>query len=188
MAVFVLVHGFLKHNWGYTSRIHQSALGVLVVPLAARGMVLLAAGVSSRVGRSEKSVAGILLAIVLVAGPVPKALKPNRGGRALERTVGEWIREDFGSGPLRVFGWESRVPAHYARARFSALPPGDPKSAIEAARRLGGDYVVIHLRSHGPLDEDLLPKLLVAGLKPAHSPFEARRDDVIYTWLVFRCQ
>ncbi len=182
-GAFLGAHVLLKASWGYTSRTHQSAVGVLVVPLAARGLALLA-GLRWR-PRRELGLALGLATLLLT----PKAIEPQRLHHLAERELGAWLAQHAAerglpAGTWSLVGHDTRVVAHYARAPFLDVPPGSPAEALAAARRVGARYLAILLAGRAPLRGDLEPALRAAGARPLRT-LEAERDRKRYRWLLY---
>ncbi|RMG16334.1 MAG: hypothetical protein D6731_06295, partial [Planctomycetota bacterium] len=185
-AVFVAVQGLLKANWNTTDRVHQAPLGVLVAPLAGRGLALVAAVLASRWRLRPARVAGLLTASVLLAGPLPKALKIKKAHLDGERELGTWLRADAGPGPLTVCAVEARAVAWHAGARYVAPPTGPAAQALERLRHDAVDYLVVAERLRPQTSSRCAQKLAALGLSPARPPVARRRGSVRYLWWAFR--
>ena len=186
LLTFVGAHTFLKANWGYTSRIHQSAVGLLLAPVAARGLVYWTARYADP-RHTRRFHAGVL-SVALVA-LLPKTLTPQRAPYAREQELAEWLVADAGpSGVGAICGRDTRVVAYHAGARFLIVPPGPPREAISAARAQGARYLVLFARGdRAPLGR-LERALSSVGLEPARAPLTAMADGKRYTWWVYRLQ
>ncbi|MGE0711710.1 MAG: hypothetical protein AB7N76_26695 [Planctomycetota bacterium] len=176
LGAFVAAHVLLKATHGYTSRLHMSAAGVLVAPLAARGLL--------RLGRRRWIQAALLgLAVTLT---LPRAIEPQHEAKAVEAEVGRWLRDHAPRRPLVVCGrGEVRGVAYRAGARFVDLPADtSPRRALEHARARGARYLVLYLRSRGPERGALLAHLATLGARPLGPPWRSERAGVRYAWWV----
>jgi hypothetical protein len=188
-ASFVAVHALLKANWGYTSVLHQSALGVLVAPLAGVG----AAWLYARARGLPALRAALALAALFALAH--KATEPQLRGKEAERAVGPFLRGLAGPGPLVIAGRDARVVAHDARASYIDVRdvPGPPVEALAALRARGARYLVLYLRRRrGAPDEDT-PRLDAAlaplGVSRIGPAFEGEGEGgARYDWLVFRLE
>lgn len=186
LASFVAAHALLKANWGYTSVLHQSALGVLVAPLAGVG----AAWLWPRLPRPPaRHVLGLLALLALVL----KALEPQQRGKAAERAVGPFLRADAGPGPLLIAGHDARVVAHDAGAAYLDLRdvPGPPAQAVASLRARGARYLVVFLRRRDAPPDGGAPRLEAAlaplGVTPLDASFRGEGEGAVsYDWRLFR--
>lgn len=183
---FGAAQALLKHGAGYTSDVHCSAAGVLVVAPAAVGLLALA---PSR-GAARLALAAALLPLL------PKALDPQRAAYRIEREIGRALREAAGAGRLVVAGRDARVVAHHAGAAYVELPAGPPAEAVAALRRGGARFLVVFVRQRPPRGAPAaapparVPRALrEAGAAPFAVPaFTVEREGVRYDWLVFDLQ
>lgn len=196
LAAFVGAHVLLKASvWGYTSRLHQSAVGIPVTILA--GALLASLGRTHAWPRSAQAlVLGGVVAVFL-----PKALEPQLVPKAIEREVGLALRADAGEGvEVLVLGRGELRPVTYA-ARAFLYDIGDPnrpelrertpaesilRAREEAARRGAIPYLAIYLRSREPLPGDLPRELARHGAFPIAPPFTTRYEGRTYTWSLYR--
>jgi len=195
-AAFVGAHVLLKASvWGYTSRLHQSAVGIPVAIVA--GALL---GALARSHGWPRSGVALLLGGV-VAALLPKALEPQLVPKAIEAEVGLALRADAGpEAKVLVLGRGELRPVTYA-ARAFLYDLGDPHrpelrdqtpgesirlAREEAARRGALPYLAVYLRSRQPLPGDLARELARQGALPIAGAFVTRYEDRTYTWLLYR--
>jgi hypothetical protein len=196
LAAFVGAHVLLKASvWGYTSRLHQSAVGIPIAILA--GALLAALGRTH--GWPRSGLALVLGGIVAVF--LPKSLEPQLVPKAVEAEVGRSLREDAGpAAKILVLGRGELRPVTYA-ARAFLYDIGDPhrpelrdqtpaesiRLAREEADRRGAlPYLAIYLRSRQPLPGDLARELQRHGALPIAAAFTTRYEGRTYTWSLYR--
>lgn len=196
LAAFVGAHVLLKASvWGYTSRLHQSAVGIPVTILA--GALLASLG---RTHGWPRSGLALLLGLI-VAVFLPKSLEPQLVPKAVEAEVGLALREDAGpEAKILVLGRGELRPVTYA-ARAFLYDIGDPhrpelrdqtpaeslRLAREEAQRRGAlPYLAIYLRSRQPLPGDLGRELARQGAIPIAGAFTTRYEGRTYTWFLYR--
>jgi len=196
LGAFVGAHVLLKASvWGYTSRLHQSAVGIPIAILV--GALLAALGRSH--GWPRSGLALLLGGVVAVL--LPKALEPQLVPKAVEAEVGFVLREDAGpEAKILVLGRGELRPVTYA-ARAFLYDIGDPHrpelrdqtpaesirlAQEEAARRGALPYLAIYLRSRQPLTGDLARELARHGALPIAGAFTTHYEGRTYTWVLYR--
>ncbi|MBL4846234.1 MAG: hypothetical protein JKY65_11955 [Planctomycetes bacterium] len=193
LAAFVGAHVLLKASvWGYTSRLHQSAVGIPIAILAGAAL----AGLGRSHGWPRSGLALLLGLIVVVLGP--KTLEPQLVPKAIEVEVGRALRAHNGPGPIVVLGRDELRPVTYA-ARAYLYDLGDPhrpelrdqrpeesiRLVREEARRRGASpYLAVFLRSREPLPGDLERELRRHGAS-RFALFESRHEGRTYTWYLY---
>ena len=196
LGAFVGAHVLLKASvWGYTSRLHQSAVGIPVAIVA--GALLAALGRSH--GWPRSGLALLLGGIVAVF--LPKSLEPQLVPKEIEAEVGFVLREDAGpSAKILVLGRGELRPVTYAAGAFlydigdphrPELRDQTPAESIrlaqeEAARRGAIPYLAVYLRSRQPLQGDLARELQRHGALPIAGAFTTRYEGRTYTWFLYR--
>jgi len=179
LVAFVAAHVLLRASWGYTSRLHQSAAAVFVIPLAAAGLV--------RLARRSRALAAALLAVVILTS-LPRALEPQHVGKGVERAVGAWLAR-YAGGPTVVCGrGEVRGVAYRAGARFVDLTPNLPAArALAAARAQGARYLVLYLRSREEPDTGPLFKAMAdLGVRRVGPEFRSEHQGRRYHYYLLR--
>lgn len=195
LAAFVGAHVLLKASvWGYTSRLHQSAVGIPVTILA--GALLASLGRSH--GWPRSALALLLGGVVAVF--LPKTLAPQLASKAVEAEVGRALRADAGEAPVLVLGRGELRPVTYA-ARAFLYDIGDPNrpelrdqrpgeslrlAREEAARRGALPYLAIYLRSRQAPPGDLERELRRHGAELVGRPFTTHDEGRTYTWALYR--
>ena len=194
LGAFAGAHVLLKASvWGYTSNLHQSALGIPVAILA--GATLAAVWRARAWPRSGLAlVLGGLVAVLL-----PKALEPQLVPKGIEAEVGQALRAHAGSGPILLLGRGELRPVSYAARAFlydlgdphlPELREASPARALEAARaearrRGARAYVGVYYRWREPPPGDLGRELERLGARPLARVFETRFEQRTYTWRLY---
>ena len=179
LLAFVGAHVILRASWGYTSRLHQSAAAVFLIPLAAAGL--------TRVASRARGLSAALLAALILTS-LPRALEPQHVGKGVERAVGAWLSR-YAGGPTVVCGrGEVRGVAYRAGARFVDLAPHrSARDALARARAQGARYLVLYLRSREePATGPLFKALADLGARRVGPEFRSQHQGRRYRYVLFR--
>ena len=107
---------------GYVSRRHVFLLVLLSLPFAAKGIALAASGIAYFLPESKRRFVFPILASMVIAALVPKALAAHRADQVTQRWAAEYIVAHGGTGQ-RVFSSREKV-GYYAGARLVPLEAG----------------------------------------------------------------
>ncbi|MFB0556020.1 MAG: hypothetical protein ACETWQ_22170, partial [Phycisphaerae bacterium] len=97
---------------------------------------------SLSVGRDRISCFSIIILVVIMAICLPRALRPIRGHRAIQREAGYWLKENAGEKDFAVVS-PSPQESFYAGAKWHKLEGDTYAEVINNARRKGADFIII---------------------------------------------
>ena len=194
LGAFVGAHVLLKASvWGYTSNLHQSALGIPVAILS--GALLAGAWRARAWPRSGLALTLGALAVVLL----PKALEPQLVPKGIEAEVGRALRAHAGPGPILLLGRGELRPVSYA-ARAFLYDIGDPhrpelagatpaeslrRARAEARRRGARPYLGLYYRWRQAPPGELERELERLGARAVPGTFETHFEGRSYTWRLY---
>lgn len=98
---------------------------------------------SLSVGRDRISCFSIIILFVIMAICLPRALRPIREHRAIQREVGYWLKENAGQKDFAVVSL-SPQESFYAGAKWHKLEGKTYAEIINNARRKGADFMIIN--------------------------------------------
>jgi len=97
---------------------------------------------SLSIGRSTVSRFSIIILVVIMAICLPRALRPIREHRAIQREAGYWLKENAGQKDFAVVS-PSPQESFYAGAKWHKLEGDTYAEVINNAGRKGADFIII---------------------------------------------
>jgi len=97
---------------------------------------------SLSVGRGRVSSFSIIILVVVMAICLPRALRPIREHRAIQREAGYWLKENAGQKDFAVVS-PSPQESFYAGAKWHKLEGDTYAEVINNAREKGADFIII---------------------------------------------
>ncbi len=98
---------------------------------------------SLSVGRDRMSCFSVIILVVIMAICLPRALRPIRKHRAIQREAGYWLRENAGKKEFVVVA-SSPQESFYAGAKWHRLEGDTYAEVINNAKRKGADFMIIN--------------------------------------------
>jgi len=95
-----------------------------------------------RIGGEKISLISIIIMLVIGALCLPKGLKPIRAHRAIQKTVGHWLREHAGKEEFTIAANKPQE-AFYAGAKFYSLNKGKYEEIINQLKEAGVDFLIV---------------------------------------------
>lgn len=95
-----------------------------------------------RIGKEKISRISLMILLVIAVLCLPKGLKPIRANRSIQKKVGYWLKEHAGKDKLVILATKPQE-AFYAGAKFYELRKGSYEEAINQAKEINPDFVII---------------------------------------------
>ncbi len=132
---------------------------------------------SLSVGKGRISRFSIIILVVIMAICLPRALRPIRKHRAIQREAGYWLKENAGEKDFAVVS-PSPQESFYAGAKWYKLEGKTYEEIINTARKKGADYLIIN-KNIDEICPDFIDSVKAEDLEIFTKKFEKSPKNII---------